>query len=417
MSNNLEHTQYNLVDAIAGLIDEHHELIIENYKDRDNQILIKNELRDKIFALVESVENEKLNQKEIIKSGVREAFRLKGSDIVIVKQDSIFVKLFEYCHKNDSVNPIANRYNGIDESELASFYKEHFALAKNKTFFKVVAKLFFEKYFLRHKISNHEYEQNVFGYIQAIMTEELLHEFDYSEEFFKGFAGFLFRLYFKEVFEDIAELMLIELAASNSFIITFLKYYSLDIVVLGGTKYRVPSLLSENDMRWNVISMLSVVKLYIKVKISSKELYEYKAIKEEEIQKLYRNGVSPIEYNRLFNLEKDKVTNTINGLQNKLDKDYDLLRIRKDETEKEILREDITFLKRDIQKLKEEKNILLNKLIPKGEINKYVSLQKEIDSTYRLAKREERIMSQNEEAFKSIKNALVKALTSKKQPI
>jgi len=409
------------VNDIIDIIDGHEDLIVDEYNGRDDQILIKDELRKKLFDFVDTISDQKVNKKELVKHAVREAFELKDSDIIMIKTDSIFVKLFDFVDKkkvsDNEKNTIANRYNGIDEDELIAFYKEHFSRVENKNFFNLVAKLFTDRYLLDKNIDNHEYEKNVFMYIQSIITEQLVDTFDHNDEFFKGFSGYVFRRHFHEVFDEIAELILVELAMSNDQMIEFLKYYSLDIVVIGGVKYRVPVLEAESGLRWNVVSMLSIVKLYIKTKTMSQALNNEIDEKEDEMEALSIEGLSPVAYNHKYNEEKKNVAQRLVKLNNKLDKYYDSLKLAKNEHEKDTLQKEIKLIKADMQKIREEREKLLNKVISRNDIHKFNVLGKEIDAMFRLLKREERILKQNGDAFKSIKNALVKALTSKKQQL
>ncbi len=409
----------NVIAVIVNIIKQHPEFMIKNYNGRENQTLLKNELREKIFILVDTLE-ETFNKKEVIKSGIRGALGLKESDIILIKSDSIFIKLFEIptqdknIHKKDVVH---ERYNGIDQSELLPFYQENFTASKKKEFFKQTAKIFLDKYFLTGRIDNYDYEQNVLVYLQSIITQQLLEEFDSNKEFFKGFAGFIFRLHLKEVFNNIAELMLMEVVTSNSYVVNFLKYYSLDVVVADGIRYKVPNLLNDNGLKWNVTSMFSIVKLYIKAREINEELNVEKTKKEIEIKKLYLDDISPLEHNRRLNIEKERLSGAHIEIHNKLDKTYLLFRELKEGQEKETLRREIVLLKKEMQTISDDRKIVLDKFIDVSITNTYSILQKDVDFSFRLIQKHERIMTQKEDDFQALKNALIKALISKKQPI
>ena len=409
------------VDPIIDIIEDNEDLVIDNYNGQYNQILIKNKLREKIFKFVEKIENEKINKKELVKFAVREAFNLKDSDIVMIKQETIFIKLFDIKNKKEisleEQNTIANRFNGIDEEELRVFNKEHFSNKESKGFFKLIAKLFVDRYFLGKTIDNEEYEKNVFSYIQLIIYEQLIDTFDYSDEFFKGFSGYIFRIHFKEVFEGIAELILAKVASANSYMTNFLKYYSLDIVVFDGVKYKVPNLVAQNGLKWNVVSMLSIVKLYTKTKSSINVTNHTIDIKEDEISELYIGKLSPVEFNRQIIEQKNKIIDALVKQDREIEKYYDSLKLSKDDEEKDNLQKEISIMKKEMHELRKKRDELKNQYISKIEVNKFISLDKEIDSLLRQLKHEERILKQNEEAFNSIKNSLVKALTSKKQKL
>ena len=64
---------------------------------------------------------------------------LDSNDIIVIKIDSIFIKLLSKLkRKNISTSEtqtIANRYNGIAEDELIFFYTEYFSQEENRDFF------------------------------------------------------------------------------------------------------------------------------------------------------------------------------------------------------------------------------------------------------------------------------------------
>ena len=198
------------LDDIIDIINENEDFIEYNYRGNENQILIKEELRDEIFDFASDIDNEEINKKELIKYSFRKALELDETDIIVVKKGSMFIKLLsklkrKYVSK-EGKSTLERRFNGIDEDELVSFYEEYFS-HDNKNFFTLVAKLFVDRYFIEEKIDNAEYEKNVFAYIHGIIIEQLVETFDHNKEFSKGFAGYIFRIHFQEVFTHISELI------------------------------------------------------------------------------------------------------------------------------------------------------------------------------------------------------------------
>ena len=409
------------IGEIVNIIEKHENNIVKNYNGKKDQIFMQKWLKDEIFNFIESLKDEKVNKKELVKFAVREALKLKDNDIVMVKQESIFIKLCDVIKKRevpkDKLNTKLNRYNGIDEEELHSFNVEHFSSKEDRNFLKQIAKMFVERYFIQRKINNQEYEKYVFAYIQAIITEQLMITYDNCEDFFKGLAGYVFRIHFQEVFENIADEILVEVANSNKHILEFLKYYSLNVIVINNKKYEVPVLEAQNGLKWNVVSMLSIVKLYVKTDAMSRLVNKAIDKKEDEVTALYVNELSPIERAQKINEEKNSLTKQLIKLENTVENYYDSLKFIKDESEKDLLQQQIGTIKEDIQNIKKEKNDLLDKAVSRKDINKFISLENEIDSLSRQFKREEKILKQNEESFSSIKSALVKALMSKKKQI
>ena len=409
------------MDRLVDIICENEEFVQYDYNGRSDQILIQNELKDKIFAFVKTLENERMCKKEFIKIAVRKSFELEENDIVMIKTESIFIKLCESVPKREILesekNTIANRYNGIDEKSLSDFNAEHFSNKNDRIFFIHVAKIFVDKYIVDKKINNNNYEKYAFAYVLAIITQQLIATFDNCEEFFKGLAGYIFRIHFEEVFANVADAILAEVAISNPKVIDFLQYYSLNTVVEGGVKYKVPIIEAQKGLKWNVVSMLSIVKLYIKTRAKYQMIASELTKMEEETIALSKDGLNPVEFNKINMEEIKQLTNELIGLEREMEKYYDSLHLAKDEKEKLDLQEEIALIKKEAQDLRKANKTLSEQTISRVNFNKYLLLEKELNSTSRRLKRENKILEQNEESFSSIKTGLVKALISKKQQI
>ena len=407
------------LDSIIEVIESSDDLIEYDYKDHENQILIPKIIVDKINKLLSTTVLKERDFKEITKQSIKRGFELSGNDIVISKNGEFFIKLFEKTKKHQvdekDKNTIANRYNGIDEEELEDFYDEFFGESENRKFFGYVAKEFVDTYLKSKKITNDIYEKNVFSYIHTIVFERLVEIYDDSDGFFTGFAGYIFRLHFKEVFEHIADLVLDEIAISNTTIIEFLKYYSQDIIVVGGKKYKVPSLESQEGLRWNVGSMLSITKIYIKSKKVIKNLLQETQNLNNQIKKLYIGNLTPLEYQTVQVQKRQSFDNDITHHNKKLERYVDLLNQINNEEQKSEMKKDIHSLKEIVSNLLQEKKNLSQESIDKGILSQYTHMQKEIDSVNRQLKREQRIIAQNKTAYQSIRESLIKALISKKQ--
>lgn len=406
------------LDSIIDIIDENENYIEYDYNGKEDLICLKKELTLKIAHFVNRINNEEINKKELLKYGVREAFELYESDIVIIKNNQIFIKLFDDASvrevPEDEKNTIANRYNGVDENELSSFYNDFFLKDISSDFFNTVAEQFVDIYLLDKKIDNATYEKYAFSVIQSIISEKLKDSFDENEEFFKGFSGYVFRIHFKEVFGYIADLILSEMVSSNDYIIEFLKYYSLNIVVLDGEKYKVPEIEAENGLKWNVISMMSIVKIYIKTKMSISETRDKKHALEDVILGFYVGNLSPLEYNNNINKDIEKIVQNISYMTKRLNVYVSSLNSPKNSGDMDRLKNDIKKIKYDIHLQKNQKAKLESKLVDRFELAQYNSLKREIDSLSRQEKRDGDILKQNRDSYTSIRDSLVKALTSKK---
>ena len=407
------------LDAIIEVIELNDELIQYDYMGKENQILIPRSIVEKISALIPKLEIQESDFKEVMKLSIKRGFELSSSDIVISKNGEFFIKLYEKIHKHKvdekDKDTIANRYNGIEEEELELFYDEFFAERENKKFFVYVAKEFVNTYLKSQKITNDIYEKNVFSSIHTIVFERLVEIYDDSDGFFTGFAGYIFRIHFKEVFEHIADLLLDEIAMSNTTIIEFLKYYSQDIIVISGKKYQVPSLESKEGLRWNVGSMLSITKIYIKSKKVVKNLEQESVDLNEQVQKLYIGNLTPLEYQTVQIQKRQSFDSDIVHHNKKLDRYVDLLSQIDNKGQRDEMKQDIHALKDMVSRLLQDKKELSEESIDKGTLSQYTRLQKEIDLISRQLKQEQRVIAQNKNAYQSIRESLIKALISKKQ--
>ena len=415
----IEAKESKYIDSVVSILNENEALIDFTHHSKEDQIAIHKDLKEKIFSFVEGIEDEELDAKEFVRYCVREALELDESDIVIMKKDSIFIKLFDHSKKRalsaTDVGTVASRFNGIDEEELVSFYQEYFVGENIKDFFIQSATLFMKRYFLEKQIDNSHYEKYVFSYLQGIVMEQLEEIYDHNPEFFRGFAGFIFRKHFKDVFSHISDLILSELVIGNKYMTEFLKYYSLDIVIINGKKYKVPPLQTPDGLKWNVVSLHSVVKVYINT------LQNIHAIQKEvetllvDIDKLYIGELTPVDYNELYIKEKKKITDMIDIHVKKLNRMYDSYELERDDEKRYKLKAEVDRLKRAIEILREKKTQLGAKAIKRETLKAFIDLEKVYEGFQRELKREQKILSQNKETYISIKAALTKVLVSKKQ--
>ena len=374
-------------------------------------IIINATLQNFIYDFVEDTLSKDEDAREFIKGELIDILELKESDIILLKQEHIFIKI-----SNDKAKDTTEkRFNGIDEDELGDFYAEFFSKKENAIFFKAVVKKFVKKYFIQEKIDNIKYEKKVFPGIQAIIIEQLEEEFNCTNAFIKGFSGYIFRINFNYVFEHIAEFILKEISEANEYMVEFLKYYSLSVVITNGLKYKVPLMLSDEGLQWNVISMLSIAKIYTRTKSLIKELKIQTQVLDKQIVGLYIHGHTPVDYNNAFIKEKQKFEKELSTKTYKLNKTLELTLITQDEERQTSYRQEIIDIKKDIEDITKNIKNLTDKELAKSVIDNYLRLEKNLDAKVRDLKAHEKVLSQNTKSFLSIKSALVKALIAKKQ--
>jgi hypothetical protein len=134
--------------------------------------------------------------------------------------------------------------------------------------------------------------------------------------------------------------------------IDFLKYYSLNIVIVNGEKYMVPPLETEEGLKWNVISMLSIAKVYTRTRTSVNKLQKEIYVVDEQILKLFVNEVSPVEYNKLFMKEKQKLSDQLRKEGRVLEDMLDSVHKAKNENIKDGIKRDIERAKQDVRETK-----------------------------------------------------------------
>ncbi len=406
------------IKEIVAILENNEELIEYDYKGNENQISITKKLRDRIYDLLATMGIKGIQAKDAIKASVREAFELEDSDIIVVREQQIFIKLLDNIKINnvdeEEKNTIANRYNGIDDKELIEFYNQYFTPDESKSFFQDIAQQYVQIYFLDKKIDNESYEKSVFSSIQEIILKELQDSFDDKEQFFIGFSGYVFRKHFKEVFGYISDLILIEVARSNVYIINFLKYYSLNIIAIDGMKYQVPALIAENGNRWNAISITAIARVYVKLKSSIKELKLDIEEIENDIDEVYIGELSPVEYKNKLMKKQMLITDKLNKIEDKIDACKDALELIKDDKQYAQIHQQMKKLKIEYAKQRDEKATIMSKIPTADVIKRYNYLENEITYKMRQLNSDEIVLEKNEKSYSSLKQALSKVLTSKK---
>ena len=359
------------------------------------------------------------NKKELIEEAIQEALELKESDLIFYKNGYMFIKLVKDTNRNvlteKDKGTIAERYNGIDEEELEDFNEEFFADEENKNFFLMIAKEFVQVYLLEKEINNHEYEKNVFSYIQKNILAHITKLYDNSDGFFTGFSGYVLRNNFMLVFEYIADLLMEEISRSNNTIVDFLKYYSSDIVLVGGHKYKVPSIESDNGVAWTVVSMLPVIKAYVKAKKTVQSFKHEIHLMTPKIKKFYIGNTSPVIFNNALlktiqNLEVKIITKT-----KKLKVHYSSLEKIENEKIRQIKEKEKASIVSEIKELDKERELYSLRIVQPNVLREYRQLQADLDSFIRHLKVQENIISNNKENYLSMRSSLVKVLISKKK--
>ena len=170
---------------------------------------------------------------------------------------------------------------------------------------------------------------------------------------------------------------------------------------------------TEGVLRWNFISMMSIVKIYIKSKISIDTLKQEIDELEKNMREFYIQGHSPIEYQNSLDKEKDKITQRLFLNEEKVKSFMDTLKSIKSQGRKSIIRVEVTKLQEKIKTDQNEKAIILSKTVQKDIIIKYNTLNKKREIMTRQLQGERKLLNQNKTSYSTIKQVLKKALISK----
>jgi hypothetical protein len=408
-------------DTLVDIIYDNEAYIEKNYQSKDDQILIHEELLVILLKYLQDSKYNSLDKKKIIKLLIKDVLELQNSDVIIIKEKYIFIKLYDDLKRlkvaSNQQNTKANRFNGIQEEELKSFYDEYFDNEDIKIFFKNIASNFVQKYFLDKQISNEAYEKDVFKLIQKLIIKDLSSEFECNLEFHKGFSGYIFRKHFRLVFQYITNLLLKEVVNSNSNTIEFLKYYSLNIIVKDGVKYKIPEFIADNGVRWHIVSIIAIAKNYINIKelINNKET----SINEinKEIEGFHIDGVSPIKHNA-DNFEKfKKLDLLIKNNEKKIEILRDSLEICTSDEEADVLEDELNKLQDERILLRKNKSTLNAQKVKQLSIDRYNALASQIELLKKEISAKYKILNQSKESFDSVTSALINALISKRKVI
>jgi hypothetical protein len=410
-----------LVDDVAGVIDINEDLIYENYNQKEDQILIDKKLIDAIKEKILQYTSDKNLLPKILKLVIKEIFELHDRDIIVEKKGYIFIKLVSELEQHIPQNRTSTqeaRFNGFDEKELIAFYNEFCTEEGIKKLIDNVAYTFVQRYIKEEKISNELYEKKVFSIIKQLFYEHLSKIYENDDEFIMGFAGYIFRIHFEEVFLSLASYLLEFLAVGDKIIKEFLEYYSNEVIIVGGEKYAVPQVKSQKGHRWKVVSMLSIVRVYFNTLQSLKNL-QSKIKEREKIAKQYEiQGRSPLQQQQHVEETLRDLTQQINENLHRIETLYDkVLEEKIDTKQKQELQKQITFLKNETDKLTSEKKRYEELLVPKNIIAKYQQNQRDLDALKREFNNKTRLLEQNQPAYNQIRHALTKALIQKKKKL
>ena len=305
----------------------------------------------------------------------------------------------------------------MQTEKLKLFYLQNFSEKEMEVLCFDVGQIIVEKYFLSDVIDNTTYEKDIFKIIKKILILKLNNSFNLTMEFNALLSVYIFKKHFKLIFSYLAERIMVEIGYSNYEVMNFLKYYSLDVILVDKIKYMVPQIKEENGPRWNVTSMQGILKIYVKTQEQLTDTLRYLADLETQAHSYFINGINPYQHNEQVEKRFQNLEVRINENIQRIDIVHDSLFILKEEDEIVRANEELQLYQKQRAHLRELKAQLTKEKIKQFKILTYESTLKKIEIIQREIKPKEKIIQQNKESYLSIKNALMRALISKKQAV
>jgi hypothetical protein len=119
-----------LFEVASQLIDANPKSIHNNYQGREDIVFIDEKLTKLLVDHLLLSLDDPSSLRDTIRLVIREVFELYDSDMVFLKNDAIFIKLFDDTKvakvESQEQESVKNRYNGIDVAELEFFYDNFF---------------------------------------------------------------------------------------------------------------------------------------------------------------------------------------------------------------------------------------------------------------------------------------------------
>lgn len=405
------------IDTLVQMIEHDEELIHFNYNSKADQILIDGKLRRNLYNFVEHIEDEHINKKELIKYVVRKALKLEEADLVLNKKRKIFIKLFKFTKRKDIIegtNTQANRYNGYTKEELEELYYEYFDKDSINVFLEMIANTVFEDIFFHKRISNKQYEKNIYSIIQTLIAQELVEFTDKNIEFRKGFAGFMFRINFLYVFKHISNNVLKHISMREDFILDWLKYYDGKVFVDDGVKYLAPELITPDGERWNPVVIYSNISVWFKIREKIVFFNERLKSIDKTMQTLEVEGKTPLDYKNHLLEEQQYCLDFVHTLNQKISNLIDEKHMTKDTQRVELIKKNILILRTELKEYEKDIEEIDTEILHIKSQSQYKKLLEEKSHIYSDLKREEKLLEKNFKTYNSIQSALIKAMTSKR---
>jgi hypothetical protein len=225
---------------LINLIVENEDKVDYDHNGIKDLNVIDGELYKDIIEHVKQLKDQSIDKKEYIKKAVKEAFELEDQDLIIVKKQQIVIKIISTIKRD--INE--RRFNGYSEDEIEDLYNEYFDKKTLDNFIKDVSNSVYKYLFIRKQVTNEFYEKNVYTIVQSYIAKELVDFEDESNEFRKGFAGYIFRVNFIKVFSHISDQILEAISFRDEYLMNWIKYYNGQVIIKHNKRYEAPAIVN-----------------------------------------------------------------------------------------------------------------------------------------------------------------------------
>ena len=195
----------------------------------------------------------------------------------------------------------------------------------------------------------------------------------------------------------------------------FVNYYSVDVLVLDGKKYKVPSIEASDGLSWNTTSVQLIAKKYFETQNSKKILLNEVNQLQQETSALHIEGISPLVYQTEVTKKLQEFNLNLKMHSKELEINLDSLAVAKNDDEKKRLKDKTDDLKNLIQHVGKQKKEISTKTVTDSTLTKYNMHKKNLEAKEKKLKNEEAIADRSKNLYLPMRNAFIKALISKKK--
>lgn len=246
---------------------------------REDLLVVDEALCQKLWELVRS-HSPAVDGRDAVRRALRKAYGLSGRDAIIFLNRRVYVRLFVEPEKQ-TYGKVERRFGGLPPEELERLKNEIFKDSVASALQEILNGLL-EKELNFSVVTNELYEKGSLLWIQAKIVDHLQGRMDHDREVLEAFAAYLLRENFQMIHEELAQALLEKVMEGDDGAERFIKYYSGDVAVFEGQKYRLPEIIDRTDMRWNFSTIKAVSTQFHRDRAQMESRMEQVQVTQEE---------------------------------------------------------------------------------------------------------------------------------------